>query len=75
MATVINIYEAKTHFSRLVDRVASGEEIVIARAGKPVVRLVPIESAGPRQPGLLKGVDIPDELLGPLSGDELDDWE
>ena len=39
----VNIHEAKTHLSRLVDRAAAGEEIVIARAGKPVARLVALE--------------------------------
>lgn len=40
-STQVNIYEAKTHFSKLVDRASKGEEIVIAKAGKPVARLVP----------------------------------
>ena len=75
MATIINIYEAKTHFSRLVDRVASGEEIVIARAGKPIIKLVPMHTAEPRQPGILKGVPIPDDLFEPLSDGDLHDWE
>ncbi|KAF0099612.1 MAG: prevent-host-death family protein [bacterium] len=48
----VNIHEAKTHFSRLVDQVASGEEILIARAGKPVARLVPLASP-PTQPRAL----------------------
>jgi prevent-host-death family protein len=54
---VTNIHEAKTHLSRLLDRVASGEEIVIAKAGKPVARLVPYkESLKPnRKPGSMKG--------------------
>ncbi|MGA7172294.1 MAG: type II toxin-antitoxin system prevent-host-death family antitoxin, partial [Candidatus Dormiibacterota bacterium] len=42
MATSVNVYEAKTHLSQLLDRVARGEEIVLARAGRPVARLVPI---------------------------------
>jgi prevent-host-death family protein len=42
--TQVNIHEAKTHLSRLVDRAAAGEEIVIAKAGKPRARLVPVES-------------------------------
>jgi len=50
----INVHEAKTHLSRLLERVARGEEIVIARSGRPVARLVPYTSA-PRQPGRLKG--------------------
>ena len=56
MADPINIHEAKTHFSRLVERVEAGEELVIARAGRPVARLVPIAArTEPRMPGLLKG--------------------
>ncbi len=51
---VVNVHEAKTHLSRLLKRVDAGEEIVIARNGKPVARLVPV-SAEPRRPGRLKG--------------------
>jgi prevent-host-death family protein len=52
----INIHEAKTHLSRFVDQAASGEEIIIARAGKPVARLMPLPSVGvPRRLGLGKG--------------------
>ncbi len=51
-----NIHEAKTHFSRLVDAAAAGEEIVIAKAGKPVAKLVPVSaSQGARQLGALAG--------------------
>jgi prevent-host-death family protein len=53
---IINIYEAKTQLSRLVDRAAQGEEIVIARAGKPLVKLVPYQAADhPREPGGWEG--------------------
>jgi prevent-host-death family protein len=54
----MNIHEAKTHLSRLIERVAAGEEIVIAKAGKPVARLVKYEEpAKPaRQPGSMKGL-------------------
>jgi prevent-host-death family protein len=54
---VTNIHEAKTHLSRLVDRVAAGEEIVIGKAGKPVAKLIPyVEEPKPvRKPGSLKG--------------------
>jgi prevent-host-death family protein len=48
MATQVNIHEAKTHLSRLVARAAAGEEIVIARAGKPVAKLVPVNGGKPR---------------------------
>ena len=51
-----NIHEAKTHLSRLVERVEAGEELVISRAGKPVAKLVPIRRAVlPRTPGLWRG--------------------
>ena len=52
----VNIHEAKTHLSRLVERVEAGEEITLARAGRPVARLVPYtQRSKPRQPGLWKG--------------------
>ena len=56
MAT-INLYDAKTHLSELVERAASGEEIVIGKSGKPMARLVPYEPApGPaRKPGAWRG--------------------
>jgi prevent-host-death family protein len=55
MAT-FNIHEAKTHLSRLIERLAAGEEIVIAKAGKPVAKLVPyVENKKPRRAGSLKG--------------------
>jgi prevent-host-death family protein len=53
---IFNIHEAKTHLSRLLEAVAAGEEILIARAGKPVARLVPVAGAGqPRVLGALTG--------------------
>ena len=54
---VTNIHEAKTHLSRLIDRAEAGEEIIIARAGKPVVRMVAYKEAAPpkRTPGAWKG--------------------
>jgi len=75
MPTTVNIYDAKTQFSRLVARAAAGEEILIARAGKPIVRLVSIATAAPRRPGLLKGLTVPDALFEPLPPDELARWE
>ena len=52
----VNTHEAKTHLSRLLERVAEGEEIVIAKAGKPVAKLVPyVEQKEPRKLGTLKG--------------------
>jgi len=75
MPELVNIYEAKTQLSRLVDRAVSGEEILIGRAGKPLVRLVRVDTLGPRKPGLLRGVKIADEAFDPLSDEELQEWE
>ena len=56
MEKSVNIHEAKTHLSRLIERVEGGEEITLARAGRPVARLVPINARRqPREPGLWKG--------------------
>lgn len=54
---ITNIHEAKTQFSKLVDRVAAGEEIIIGKAGKPVARLIPYKEPAPakRKPGAWKG--------------------
>jgi prevent-host-death family protein len=53
---MINTHEAKTHLSRLLERVAGGEEIVIGKAGKPIAKLVPyVERKEPRKLGTLKG--------------------
>jgi prevent-host-death family protein len=54
---VFNIHDAKTHFSKLIERVLNGEEVVIAKAGKPVARIVPygLENQSPRVPGIDKG--------------------
>lgn len=65
----VNIHEAKTHFSKLIRRVINGEEVVIARSGKPVARLGPIEQEGrePRKPGSAKGlVRIGEDFDAPL---------
>jgi prevent-host-death family protein len=65
---MVNMHAAKTHLSRLVNEVAAGEEIVIAKAGKPMARLLPFEPRRePRQPGLLKGqIWIADDFDEPL---------
>lgn len=73
---ITNIHEAKTHFSRLVERAENGEEIIIARAGEPVAKLVGFKpSAADRTPGAWKGQiriasdfdDTPDALIGLFS--------
>lgn len=55
MSSVVNVHDAKTHLSRLLDRAAAGEEIVIGRAGKPVARLVALADRRVVRFGLLKG--------------------
>ncbi len=69
----INIHEAKTHLSRLVEEAAAGEEIVIAKAGKPIAKLVPITSdLRPRQLGALRGrIWMADDFDAPLPPDLL----
>lgn len=63
---VVNIHEAKTHLSRLIERVARGETFVIAKAGRPMVKLVPIGSAEPAKPkrlGFLEGAfKVPEDF-------------
>ena len=74
--SIVNVHKAKTHFSRLLARVEAGEEIVIARRGKPVARLVSCKPQGKRQPDVLKGkVILPKGLFEPLSENELRTWE
>ena len=74
MAKPINIYEAKTRFSSLVARAAAGEEIVIAKSGRPVARLVPYEAPIPRRvPGRLRGQGwIADDFNAPMPDVEKD---
>jgi prevent-host-death family protein len=64
----VNIHEAKTHLSRLVEEVAAGEEIVIAKAGRPIAKLVPLASGlEPRQLGSLRGkIWLADDFDAPL---------
>lgn len=79
MPAIVNVHEAKTHFSKLLTRAHGGEEIILAKAGKPYARLVPIEAAPKlpdRKPGRLKGLVIDDSVwFDPLPDDELDAWE
>jgi len=73
----ITIHKAKTELSRLIERACRGEDIVIARGKKPVVRLVAIEDRnGQRKPGALRGkLKVGPEFFEPLPPEELDAWE
>jgi prevent-host-death family protein len=72
MASVINIHEAKTHLSRIVEEVAAGREVIIAKAGRGIAKLVPLDGAPkPKKLGALKGkMTVPDDFNAPL-GPEL----
>ena len=73
----VNIHEAKTHLSRLVEEAARGDEIIIAKSGRPVARLVALEDdTAPRPLGLLKGkIWIADDFDAPLPEDILNSFE
>lgn len=71
----VNVHEAKTTLSRLLEQVHGGEEIIIAKNGKPYARLVPLEPPGPRQPGMFPGISVGDAFFEDLPEDELAVWE
>ena len=77
MHQTINIYEAKTHLSKLIESTMQGEEFIIAKAGKPVARLVPITPQKKRrQPGLLKNkIKIAEDFDAPLPEEILTAFE
>jgi len=65
--TIYNVHAAKTQLSRLIERARVGEEVVIARSGKPVARLIALDPNALRQPGLLRGqIEIADDFDAPL---------
>ncbi len=72
---LVNVQDAKATLSRLVDAAMLGDEVIIAKAGKPHVRLVPVEQP-PRRPGALKkALNVPDSFFDPLPEAELKVWE
>ena len=74
--TQVGIHEAKTHLSRLLRQVAAGEEVVIARAGRPVARLVPVREARQRELGRDRGVfSVPEDFDAPLPDEILRAFE
>ena len=73
---VVNVHEAKTQLSRLLVQVEAGNEVVIARRGQPVAKLVRCKPAGKRQFGAMKGkIKITDAFFEPLPDEELKLWE
>lgn len=72
----VNVHEAKTHLSRLLADAEAGEDVVIARNGKPVAKLVPYKPKGKRRFGSMKGlIELDDSFFDPLPEDELKLWE
>jgi prevent-host-death family protein len=73
--TIVNIHEAKTHLSRLLDAAVAGEEVVIAKGGKPFVRLAPVTQPD-RVPGAAKGRGrLTEAFFEPLPEEELEAWQ
>ena len=73
---VVNVHQAKTELSRLLARVEAGEDVVIARRGEPVARLLPCKARARRRPDILKGkIQVPDSFFDPLPEEELVAWE
>jgi prevent-host-death family protein len=73
MAQPINVQDAKTHLSALLARVAAGERFVLARHGKPVAQLVPLEPKPKRQLGFMQG-HVDSSFFEPLPEEELNHW-
>lgn len=75
MTSTVNIHEAKTHLSRLLARVAGGDEVVIAKNGVPMARLIPASSPRPRTPGRFRGqIHGVEALFDPLQPEDADLW-
>ena len=73
MAIIMNVHEAKTHFLRLLERAHQGEVIVVAKAGKPYAKLVPLDERKERISGIAKG-RVTDAFFEPLPPEELEAW-
>lgn len=71
---IVNVHEAKTQLSKLLERAHAGEEVIIAKGGKPYARLCPLESPRPRQPGFIKGT-LGSGFFEPHPSDELEAWD
>lgn len=73
MTITYNVAEAKAQLSRLLDAALAGEDVVLARAGTPLVRLVPVQRLPARELGFLP-MSMPDERFDPIDGDDLNAW-
>ena len=76
--TIVNIHEAKTHFSKLLEKVLAGEEVIIGKAGKPIAKLARYQQSDePRKPGMWKGQvqmaddfdELPEDIMAAFRGE------
>ncbi len=74
MAEKVNVHQAKTHLSRLLEKVGRGEEVVICKGGKPCARLVPVVLPEERPLGFVPG-RVTEDFFSPLPEEELASWE
>lgn len=73
---VVNVHDAKTRFSQLLELAHAGQEIILAKAGKPYARLMPLAAdAATRTPGRLAGAKVTDAFFEPLRDVELENWD
>lgn len=72
---IVNIHDAKTSLSKLLKAAMEGEEVIIAKSGKPLVKLQPIHSTVDSQPGRFQGEIIMDDFFEPLNEGDLEAWE
>lgn len=73
---IVNVHEAKAQLSELLERAVRGEEVVIAKRGKPLARLVAAAAKEPRRPGLAKGTGrFTEAFFEPMPADELAAWD
>ena len=75
MTEMVNVHEAKTHLSKLLERAHGGEEIILAKAGKPYARLMPLAPRERRRLGQLAGLELGPQFFEPLPEEELAAWE
>ena len=74
MARIINVHEAKTHLSKILDQVNQGEEVILAKGGRPYAKLVPLNDGGKRPLGFVPG-KVSDAFFEPLPPEELERWQ
>ncbi len=74
MARIINVHEAKTHLSKILDQVYQGEEVILAKGGRPYAKLVPLNDREKRPLGFVPG-KISDAFFEPLPPEELERWQ